>query len=123
MPDLGKTFDEISAYAKSQGLHVFHGVPLIGEEPQGVMLWDENDKNWRDFIEVGLAEGVKTLVASKNTVKVSTQERWALSRWPGQRTASFTCSARPSLGSRRSSKPEVAHGPIARFPAALLVFG
>jgi len=65
MPDLGKTFDEISAYAKSQGLHVFHGVPLIGEEPQGVMLWDENDKNWRDFIEVGLAEGVKTLVATK----------------------------------------------------------
>jgi hypothetical protein len=63
--DLGKTYDEVLNYAKAQGLAVFKGVPLLGEQPNNVMLWDEDDKNWKEFINVAKAEGAKTLIASK----------------------------------------------------------
>jgi len=63
--EFGKTYDDIVSYAKSQGMHIFHGVPLIGEEPRDVMLWSEDDANWKQFLEVALSEGIKTLILNK----------------------------------------------------------
>ncbi len=63
--ELEKTYDEVLSYAKAQGLVAFKGIPLLGEQPNNVMLWDEDDKNWKEFIDAALAEGAKTLVVNK----------------------------------------------------------
>ncbi|MDP7976295.1 MAG: hypothetical protein ACP5SK_00635 [Thermoprotei archaeon] len=62
---LEKTYDEVVSYVKAQGLIAFKGIPLLGEQPNNVMLWDEGDKNWKEFVDAAKAEGAKTLVISK----------------------------------------------------------
>lgn len=62
MQHMKENSDQIATYVRSLGLKVFPGIPVIGDESKGIVVWDPRNEDWKSFIEIAREEGAKTVI-------------------------------------------------------------
>lgn len=65
MKELDKMYDDVVASLKAENIRIFPGTPVFQEGLSSVIMWDEDNDDWKDFVEIAKSEGVRSMIVAK----------------------------------------------------------